>query len=66
MPAQKPNQNYYFEPIMAAEVVTPEEYSMGDIIGDFNRRRGKRINWKKDWNDFHLQCRGEKHPMHCY
>ncbi len=28
------------EPIMAAEVVTPEEY-MGDIIGDFNRRRGK-------------------------
>ncbi len=28
------------EPIMAAEVVTPEEY-MGDIIADFNRRRGK-------------------------
>lgn len=28
------------EPIMAVEVVTPEEY-MGDIIGDFNRRRGK-------------------------
>ncbi|MDK2977504.1 MAG: elongation factor [Bacteroidales bacterium] len=28
------------EPIMAAEVVTPEEY-MGDIISDFNRRRGK-------------------------
>jgi elongation factor G len=28
------------EPIMTAEVVTPEEY-MGDIIGDFNRRRGK-------------------------
>lgn len=28
------------EPIMNAEVVTPEEY-MGDIIGDFNRRRGK-------------------------
>jgi elongation factor G len=28
------------EPIMAAEVVTPEEY-MGDIIGDFNKRRGK-------------------------
>ncbi|MCG8411314.1 MAG: elongation factor G [Bacteroidales bacterium] len=28
------------EPIMSAEVVTPEEY-MGDIIGDFNRRRGK-------------------------
>ena len=28
------------EPIMAAEVVTPEAY-MGDIIADFNRRRGK-------------------------
>ncbi|MGC9373463.1 MAG: elongation factor G [Bacteroidales bacterium] len=28
------------EPIMSAEVVTPEEY-MGDIISDFNRRRGK-------------------------
>lgn len=28
------------EPVMAVEVVTPEEY-MGDIIGDFNRRRGQ-------------------------
>ncbi|HPC97406.1 MAG TPA: elongation factor G [Bacteroidales bacterium] len=28
------------EPVMSAEVVTPEEY-VGDIIGDFNRRRGK-------------------------
>jgi len=27
------------EPIMEAEVVTPEEY-MGDVIADFNRRRG--------------------------
>ena len=27
------------EPIMSVEVVTPEEY-MGDVIGDFNRRRG--------------------------
>jgi elongation factor G len=27
------------EPIMAVEVVTPEEY-MGDVIGDFNKRRG--------------------------
>ena len=25
---------------MATEVVTPEEY-VGDVIGDFNRRRGK-------------------------
>lgn len=28
------------EPIMAVEVVTPEEY-MGDVIGDFNKRRGQ-------------------------
>ena len=28
------------EPIMSAEVLTPEEY-MGDIIADFNKRRGK-------------------------
>ncbi len=28
------------EPIMAVEVVTPEEY-MGDVIGDLNSRRGK-------------------------
>jgi elongation factor G len=28
------------EPIMAVEVVTPEEY-MGDVMGDLNSRRGK-------------------------
>ncbi len=28
------------EPIMRVEVLTPEEY-MGDIIGDFNKRRGQ-------------------------
>ena len=28
------------EPIMSVEVVTPEE-SMGDIIGDLNKRRGR-------------------------
>ena len=27
------------EPMMAVEVVTPEEY-MGDVMGDLNRRRG--------------------------
>jgi len=26
--------------VMSTEVVTPEEY-VGDVIGDFNRRRGK-------------------------
>ena len=28
------------EPIMSVEVVTPEE-NMGDVIGDFNKRRGQ-------------------------
>ena len=28
------------EPVMAVEVVTPEDY-MGDIVGDLNRRRGR-------------------------
>jgi len=28
------------EPIMQMEVVTPEE-SMGDVIGDLNKRRGQ-------------------------
>ena len=28
------------EPIMACEVVTPDDY-MGDVIGDLNRRRGQ-------------------------
>jgi len=28
------------EPVMAVEVVTPEDY-MGDVVGDLNRRRGR-------------------------
>ncbi|MFA6703314.1 MAG: elongation factor G [Bacteroidales bacterium] len=31
------------EPVMALEVVTPEEY-MGDVIGDLNKRRGQITN----------------------
>lgn len=31
------------EPIMALEVVTPEE-NMGDVIGDLNKRRGQITN----------------------
>jgi elongation factor G len=31
---------YLLEPLMAMEIDTPEEY-MGDIIGDFNSRRGR-------------------------
>jgi elongation factor G len=32
--------SYLKEPIMAVEVVTPENF-MGDVIGDINRRRGR-------------------------
>jgi elongation factor G len=38
--AMKKVKSVLLEPIMAVEVVTPEEY-MGDVIGDFNRRRGQ-------------------------
>ena len=31
---------FILEPMMAVEVVTPEEF-MGDVIGDLNSRRGK-------------------------
>jgi elongation factor G len=38
--AAKKAKPIILEPIMSDEVVTPEEY-MGDIIADFNRRRGQ-------------------------
>ncbi len=34
------------EPIMAVEVITPEDY-MGDIVGDLNRRRGSIQNMEE-------------------
>jgi len=37
------------EPIMAVEIVTPEEY-MGDIIGDINSRRGQVSNMDSQGN----------------
>ena len=37
------------EPIMAVEIVTPEEY-MGDIIGDINSRRGQVANMDSQGN----------------
>lgn len=36
----KKGQPVLLEPIMRVEIVTPEEY-MGDIMGDFNSRRGR-------------------------
>jgi elongation factor G len=36
----KKAKSVLLEPIMSTEVVTPEEY-MGDVIADFNRRRGQ-------------------------
>ncbi len=38
--AARRSQPILMEPIMAVEVVTPEEY-MGDVIGDLNSRRGR-------------------------
>lgn len=38
--ALKKTKSILLEPIMSAEVSTPEEY-MGDVIADFNRRRGQ-------------------------
>ena len=38
--AVQKSKSILLEPIMSVEVVTPEEY-MGDIIADFNRRRGQ-------------------------
>ncbi len=38
--AMKKAEPYLLEPIMKMEIETPEEY-MGDIIGDFNSRRGR-------------------------
>ena len=38
--ALRKGRAYLKEPIMAVEVITPENY-MGDVIGDINRRRGR-------------------------
>jgi len=38
--ALRKGKNVLMEPIMAIEVVTPEDH-MGDVIADFNRRRGQ-------------------------
>jgi elongation factor G len=38
--ALQKSKSILLEPVMSVEVVTPEEY-MGDIIADFNRRRGQ-------------------------
>jgi elongation factor G len=38
--AAKKAKPQLLEPVMAVEVVTPEDY-MGDVIGDLNARRGQ-------------------------
>ena len=40
---------YLLEPVMAVEVVTPEQY-MGDVIGDLNSRRGKILGMNQRGN----------------
>ncbi len=47
--AAKKAQVVLLEPVMAVEVVTPEEY-MGDVIGDINARRGKIQSMEKRGN----------------
>jgi translation elongation factor EF-G len=42
-------QPILMEPIMALEVVTPEDY-MGDVIGDLNKRRGQITNMDSSGN----------------
>ncbi len=44
------------EPIMAVEVVTPEE-SMGDIIGDLNKRRGQIAGMEQKGNARAIKAR---------
>ena len=38
--AMKKGKPVLLEPVMAVEVVTPEDY-MGDVVGDLNSRRGR-------------------------
>jgi len=44
------------EPIMAVEVVTPDEY-MGDVIGDINSRRGRVQSMEARGNSQVIACR---------
>jgi len=53
--ASKKARPVLLEPIMAVEIVTPEEY-MGDVIGDVNSRRG-RVQ--------HMEARGNAQVIAC-
>jgi elongation factor G len=44
------------EPVMAVEVVTPEEF-LGDVIGDLSRRRGKVEGQEPRGNAVAIQAR---------
>jgi elongation factor G len=43
------------EPVMAVEIVTPEEY-MGDVIGDVNSRRGRVLEMESHANNQIISC----------
>ena len=45
------------EPIMAVEVVTPEDY-MGDVIGDLNSRRGQVEGMEQRGTSHVVRCQG--------
>ncbi|HRC84329.1 MAG TPA: elongation factor G [Thermoanaerobaculia bacterium] len=53
--ASKRAKPVLMEPIMAVEVVTPEDY-MGDVIGDINSRRGRVQQ---------METRGSAHVISC-
>jgi len=53
--ACKQAQPVLLEPVMAVEIVTPEEY-MGDVIGDVTARRG-RVQ--------HMEARGNAQVISC-
>jgi elongation factor G len=51
----KQGKVYLIEPIMAVEVITPEEYN-GDVIGNLNSRRGQVSDSELKYNSYCIKC----------
>lgn len=56
---------YLLEPIMSAEIYTPEEYT-GTIMGDLNSRRGRVLGMDKDGRDTVVKALVPLSEMHEY
>jgi elongation factor G len=54
--ATKQAKPVLLEPVMAVEIVTPEEY-MGDVIGDVTSRRGRVQNMEARGNAQVINCK---------